>query len=707
MISLANDLLFTSALWDAALEKYASVTQLTVQLFDIDARLVLGPIHPTPLFQLFNASGYDPGIFSECARRCIAQTDARPAVAVPHVHGLATVGTSLMLDGKIVGAAVGGYVFVDFTQSLDIQSLARHAGIPFAELWQLVRQQSPVPQRRLLMHGELLQVLGDALLREHHRTRQYEQAAAIINGSDDAIFSKNLDGTITSWNRGAERLFGYSAGEAVGRPVTMFMPPERVNEEPDILSHIQQGKSIDHYETVRRRKDGTLLDISLSVSPLLDARGRIVGASQVARDITDRVRAEEAMRRWNEELEARVGERTVELVASQDRLRGLATELNLAEQHERKRLAVELHDHLQQILVLGRLKLGLGKRAASLSACAEVMKETDEVLSDALKYTRTLVAELSPPVLRDHGLAAGLRWIGEYMKKYNLAVTVSVPEKEPKLPEDQAVLLFQSVRELLINSSKYAGTGHAAVTLEQRDDQVLIEVSDQGVGFDLAAVGGASRESSSKFGLFSIRERMKSLGGSFDFESAQGQGTTAILTLPLGNVRMPSSEFKVLSSKLSESDNSKLSTQHSRLPSHSALHEKQSIKVLLVDDHTMLRQGLRTMLGGYEDVEIVGEAWDGQEAVQAVDQLRPGVVVMDINMPKMSGIDATAQIKARHPETIVIGLSVNAGGENQEAMMKAGATLLMSKEAAVDQLHEMIYASAHDHSTSIPRTACD
>ncbi|MCS6302657.1 MAG: PAS domain S-box protein [Nitrospira sp.] len=202
------------------------------------------------------------------------------------------------------------------------------------------------------MYGELLQVLGDALLREHHRARQYEQAAAIINSSDDAIFSKNLDGIITSWNHGAERLFGYSAGEMVGRPVTMFMPPERVNEEPDILSRVQLGESIDHYETVRCRKDGTLLDISLSVSPLPDARGRIVGTSQVARDITDRVRTEEAMRRWNEELEARVGERTAELVASQDRLRDLATDLNLAEQHERKRLAVELHDHLQQILVL-------------------------------------------------------------------------------------------------------------------------------------------------------------------------------------------------------------------------------------------------------------------------------------------------------------------------------------------------------------------
>lgn len=668
-------------------------------MFDVEARLVFGPIHPTPLFQLLEEGRYDPGIFLECAGRCLAQTDNRPAVTVSQAHGLAAVGTSLMLDGKIVGAAVGGYVFVDFTQSSDIQSLARHAGIPFAKLWELVRQQAPVPQRRLLVHGELLQVLGDALLREHHRARQYEQAAAIINSSDDAIFSKNLEGIITSWNRGAERLFGYSAGEMVGRPVTMFMPPERVNEEAAILSRIQQGESIDQYETVRRRKDGTLVDISLSVAPLPDARGRIVGASQVARDITDRVRAEEAMRRWNEELEARVGERTAELVASQDRLRDLATDLNLAEQHERKRLAVELHDHLQQILVLGRLKLGMGKRAKSLSVCAEVIKETDEVLSDALKYTHTLVAELSPSVLRDHGLAAGLKWVGEYMKRYNLTVTVTVPEEEPKLPEDQTVLLFQSVRELLINSSKYAGTGRAAVTLQQRDDRLLIEVSDQGVGFDLVTVEGAPRESSSKFGLFSIRERMKSLGGSFDLESAQGQGTKAILSVPLvdrgiGRARDEAS----LPSWLEKRRSSEVTTGRD-------MPKPDVVQVLLVDDHTMLRQGLRTMLERYEDVEIVGEAWDGQEAVQAVDQLKPSVVVMDINMPKVNGIDATAQIKARHPETIVIGLSVNADGKNQEAMMKVGANLVLSKEAAIDQLHETIRAAARDYSPSIPRSA--
>src|SRR5215210_5010660 len=112
---------FTQALWGEALEKYASATHLTVQLYDADALLVLGPIHPTPLFQLFSERRYDPGIFVECARRSLAQDDTRPPVIVSQVYGLAAVGTSLMLDGKIVGAAVGGYVFADFAQASDVQ----------------------------------------------------------------------------------------------------------------------------------------------------------------------------------------------------------------------------------------------------------------------------------------------------------------------------------------------------------------------------------------------------------------------------------------------------------------------------------------------------------------------------------------------------------------------------------------------------------
>src|SRR6185295_1583490 len=178
---------------------------------------------------------------------------------------------------------------------------------------------------------------------ENYRTRQYERAAAIIESSDDAIISKDLDGLITSWNGGAERLFGYTAAEASGQPITMLMPSDRVDEEPALLRCIRQGASVDHYETIRRRKDGVLLDISLSVSPLTDRLGRIVGASKIARDITQRKRAEDALRRLTQELEDRVVARTQELIESQQRLRALATDLSLTEQRERQRLAMELH----------------------------------------------------------------------------------------------------------------------------------------------------------------------------------------------------------------------------------------------------------------------------------------------------------------------------------------------------------------------------
>ncbi|MGC2395528.1 MAG: PAS domain S-box protein [Rhodomicrobium sp.] len=120
-----------------------------------------------------------------------------------------------------------------------------------------------------------------------------QRLAAIVESSDDAILSKDLNGIITSWNRGAERIFGYIEEETLGKPVTMLMPPERHNEEPTILARIRRGERVDHYETVRQRKDGSLIDISLTVSPIKDANGQVVGASKIARDISERKRAEE------------------------------------------------------------------------------------------------------------------------------------------------------------------------------------------------------------------------------------------------------------------------------------------------------------------------------------------------------------------------------------------------------------------------------
>jgi signal transduction histidine kinase len=167
---------FSSDLWQQALERFADAAHITVKLFDADEHLVFGPVNPTPLFQLFKEAGYDPGMFADCARRCLAHTESRPTVIVSEFYGLAVIGTSLVQEGKVVGAAVGGYAFVDFSQVSEIQRLASNAGIKFDRMWQVAREQKPVPKQRLILNGELLQVLGDTLLRENFRNRQYEHA---------------------------------------------------------------------------------------------------------------------------------------------------------------------------------------------------------------------------------------------------------------------------------------------------------------------------------------------------------------------------------------------------------------------------------------------------------------------------------------------------------------------------------------------------
>ena len=516
--------------------------------------------------------------------------------------------------------------------------------------------------------------------------------AAIVTSADDAILSKTLNGVITSWNPGAERMFGYSAEEMIGQPILRLIPPERQAEEGEILRRLRAGERIQHYETVRQKKDGTLFDVSLTISPMRNEAGQIIGASKIVRDVSERKQTElslkesqQRLREFAEDLERLVESRTSELVQSQQQLRALAAQLNLSEQKARQRLAGELHDYLGQMLALNRIKIGVAKKHPMEASLAHLLEELQATTDKALAYTRSLVAQLSPPVLQEFGLAMALPWLAQQMLERDLVVSLQVKTQIPPIPEDQALLLFQSIRELLLNCIKHAQVPQAVVVLERKEEALYVTVADQGLGFEPSVMLSAKQttQTVNKFGLFSIRERMLSLGGRFELQSSPGNGTVATLVFPITTtlIEMPAS-----AEALSTKDNGIKKANGAKTPST----PDGKILLLVVDDHAMVRQGLCSVLDAYEDIHVIGEASNGKEAIELASRLKPDVILMDVTMPDIDGIEVTKRIKSDHPHVLIIGMSVHSAQQVESAMSNAGASAFIHKEAAVDKLHQTI-----------------
>ena len=539
--------------------------------------------------------------------------------------------------------------------------------------------------------------IGEAMRRARLRAREGEEE---LRALAERLRLAMAAGGMGAWEvdfRAGTLVWDARQHEIFDRPLDD--PPRSLDEfyalvHPEDLAPIRRayadaaGRPIGRFSVEFRitRRNGEMRWIAGQATTIADETGRLERVVGINYDVTERREAEARLQSFAQELEREVASRTEQLVRSEEQLRAMAADLTLAEQRERQRFATELHDHLQQLLVLCKLKLGRARHlAAAVPELMALNSEVDETLTRALSYSRSLVAELSPPVLREFGFSSALAWLGDWMQSLDLQVTVHVNEQEPiELPEAQAVLLFQSVRELLINAAKYAGTGRATVRLERPDGYLRVTVSDEGSGFDPAAAAAAAAaggSSSAKFGLFSIRERMKTLGGALHIESARGQGTRATLTLPF--VHEPASRPQPLAPRAAKA-------HEPGARGSPAADRSARVSVLLVDDHAVVREGLRSVLSEHTDVEVVGEALDGAEAVACVERLHPSIVVMDINMPRKNGIEATAEITSRWPDVAVIGLSVNADRENQEAMTRAGAALLLPKEAAVDDLYRSI-----------------
>lgn len=343
---------------------------------------------------------------------------------------------------------------------------------------------------------------------------------------EGVVITKN--GAIVDTNKPFGAMLGYAVSELIGRSVAAFLPPDASQAW---MQQIPSDSEVDQ-EHALVRKDGTQIFVE-SHKRILPAQNRAI-QFLIVRDITVRKKYEQALQRSREELEHLVQERTAELRQRADQLARLASELTLAEDRERRRLAQFLHDDLQQLLV--GAKYSLHRLSGQLSGPAQHgLVEIENLLNESINASRSLTMELSPPILHQAELAPGLEWLARWMKKtHGLTVDLTVDPGLAVDREDVRLFLFQAVRELLFNVAKHARTDRAEVQISRHDPtQLLAVVEDRGVGFDPAKIFGPGNTDPEGFGLFSIRERIDLLGGSLQAESLPGRGARFTLLAPL------------------------------------------------------------------------------------------------------------------------------------------------------------------------------
>ena len=356
--------------------------------------------------------------------------------------------------------------------------------------------------------------------------------------------------------------------------------------------------------------------------------------------------------------------RRVEAEESAARLRGLAREVNRAEQHERQRIARLLHDDLQQLLVSAKMRLHMGGPGPLRR---EQVEEVGTLIDAAINSSRSLTAQISPPLLQDAGLEPGLRWLARHVhEQHGLSVDLDVRLGGEAMDFSDRDFLFQSAREMLFNVVKHAGVDRATLKASVRGRIVELEVRDRGDGFDPAILdetGGEQR------GLRTLRERVALLGGTFGAESSPARGTSVRISFPLCAVEPPRRE----------------GLPRPVAPSAAGVHGDR-VRVLIADDHRVVREGIESFLRQEDWLQIVGQASDGREAVLMTRDLRPDVVIMDISMPEMNGIEATRIITGENPHVRVIAMSMHQQEDMSAAMLAAGAERYLTKGGPAEDL---------------------
>jgi PAS domain S-box-containing protein len=496
--------------------------------------------------------------------------------------------------------------------------------------------------------------------------------SAIIESSDDAIISKNLGGIIQSWNKGAERIFGYTSEEIIGRSITTLIPSDKLNEETEIISRIKRGERIGHYETIRVRKDGTPVEISLTISPIKDHNGTIIGASKIARDISQ----------WKEAERERDA-----LLAREQSARKEADEANRLKDDFLATVSHELRTPLNAILGWASLLRAGGLDRDTEEMALESMERNaraqDHLINDLLDISRIVAGKIRLEV-RPLNLApiieAAVDTVRQAAEAKGIELNVTLDSSIGPMIVDPD-RLQQVIWNLLSNAIRYTEKGRIEVFLERIDPYIEVRVKDTGIGiapeflpymFDRfrQAEGSSTRgHEGLGLGLAIVKNLVELHGGNVSAKSpGKGKGATLTVRLPILAVRQKeeSGQGQSLVEKASPS----------------AVPELRNLDLLFVDDEEDARQ-LLTVLLERNQFHVTAVA-SVQEAIHNIQKKRPDVLIADIGMPQEDGYLLIEKIRAWEkqnglPEIPAVALTAFGRPEDRRKALSMGYDAFLRK----------------------------
>jgi PAS domain S-box-containing protein len=493
---------------------------------------------------------------------------------------------------------------------------------------------------------------------ERRADRARAWLAAIVESSHDAIVSKTLDGCITSWNPGAAHLFGYSPEEIIGKPITTIIPPELHAEEEEVLARLRRGEQVDHFETIRVTKDGRRIDVSLTISPIRDEEGEIIGASKIARNISERKHAELQLRE--------VDNRKDEFLAT------------LA--HELRNPLAPLRNSVELLL---RLEPDRPELQTACDIIARQLHQITHLVDDLLDLSRIRTGRIDL-LTEDVDLGALLQALEHSLRPTFEALrqqlTVAIPSIPVFVRGDQARLI-QVFTNILTNANKYTPIGgHIWVGIEALQGEAVVRVRDTGIGipsnmldevFQLfAQVNRSPQRTRGGLGIgLAVAKRLVELhDGRIEAHSAgEGQGSEFVIRLQQSERSVPESE---------------------RL--HHSPSSGPRRKILIADDSEDAATTLSMLL------QILGHethtAHDGLAAVCAVESFQPDVVILDIDMPKMNGYEAARRIARLPGGDAILLIALTGWGQegDRERVREAGFHHHVVKPVEVEVLAALI-----------------